>query len=128
LAKSINEPASHFYRAASAEFNEAITWYESKRCGLGLEFIAEIDRCVSLASEHPLQFAIDHENIRRVIAKHFPYCVYFVRNNIALLSWRYFMDAEIPQFGWREPNPAFARGCAKARRPYLTQGPFSKLE
>ena len=66
-----------FYLAASAEFNEASTWYESKRCGLGLEFIAEIDRCLSLASEHPLQFAVVHEDIRRIIAKHFPYCVYF---------------------------------------------------
>ncbi len=43
-----------FHRAASAEFSEASTWYESKRRGLALEFIAEIDRCVSLASEHPL--------------------------------------------------------------------------
>ncbi len=66
-----------FQRAASAELNEASTWYESKRSGLGLEFITEIDRCVSLASEHPLQFAVVHEDIRRVVAKHFPYCVYF---------------------------------------------------
>lgn len=66
-----------FQRAASAEFNEASTWYESKRLGLGLEFITEIDRCVSLASEHPLQFSVVHKDIRRVVAKHFPYCVYF---------------------------------------------------
>ena len=66
-----------FHRAASAEFNEASTWYESKRRGLGLEFITETDGCVSLASEHPLQFAVVHEDTRRVVAKHFPYCVYF---------------------------------------------------
>lgn len=66
-----------FYRAASAEFIEASTWYEGKRLGLGLEFIAEIDRCVSLASKNPLQFAVVRENIRRVVANRFPYSVYF---------------------------------------------------
>jgi hypothetical protein len=39
-----------FHRSASAEFIEASAWYESKRLGLALEFMAEIDRCVSLAS------------------------------------------------------------------------------
>ena len=39
-----------FHRAASAEFIEASAWYENKRVGLALEFMAEIDRCVSLAT------------------------------------------------------------------------------
>jgi plasmid stabilization system protein ParE len=66
-----------FHRAASAEFSEASTWYEGKRRGLASDFIAEIDRCVSLASEHPLQFPIVREDIRRVVANRFPYSVYF---------------------------------------------------
>ena len=66
-----------FHRAASAEFIEASAWYETKRVGLALEFIAEIDRCVSLASKYPLQFAVVREDIRRVVANHFPYSVYF---------------------------------------------------
>jgi plasmid stabilization system protein ParE len=66
-----------FHRAASAEFIKASAWYETKRVGLALEFIAEIDRCVSQASEHPLQFAVVREDIRRVVANHFPYSVYF---------------------------------------------------
>jgi plasmid stabilization system protein ParE len=68
---------SAFHRAASAEFIEASAWYEGKRLGLGLEFIAEIDRCVSLASKNPLQFAVVREDIRRVVANRFPYSVYF---------------------------------------------------
>ena len=66
-----------FHRAASAEFIEASAWYESKRVGLALEFMAEIDRCVSLASEHPLQFTVVRVDIRRVVANRFPYSVYF---------------------------------------------------
>lgn len=67
----------YFHHAASAEFIEASEWYESKRVGLALEFMAEIDRCVSLASEHPLQYAVVREDVRRVVANRFPYSVYF---------------------------------------------------
>ena len=66
-----------FHRAASAEFIEASAWYESKRVGLALELMAEIDRCVSLASAHPFQFAVVREDIRRVVTNRFPYSVYF---------------------------------------------------
>jgi hypothetical protein len=94
-----------FHRAASAEFIEASVWYESKRLGLALKFMAEIDRCVSLAAEHPLQFAVVREDIRRVVANiAFHTAFIFVRRNIALLSWRYFMAAEILQFCWLESN------------------------
>ena len=105
-----------FHRAANAEFIEASAWYEGKRLGLGLEFIAEIDRCVSLASKNPLQFAVVREDIRRVVANCFPYSVYFRAVHIALLSWRYFMATEIPPFGRREPNLTFERDCREAAR------------
>ena len=39
--------------------------------------MSEIDRCVSMASENPFQFAIVREDIRRVVANRFPYSVYF---------------------------------------------------
>ena len=72
-----------FHRAASAEFIEASAWYETKRAGLALEFMAEIDRCVSLASKNPHQFAVVREDIRRVVAYRFPYSVYFALSKIA---------------------------------------------
>jgi plasmid stabilization system protein ParE len=66
-----------FHNAASTEFLEASGWYESKRSGLAAEFTAEIDRCVCLTSEKPLQFIVVHKDIRRVIANRFPYGVYY---------------------------------------------------
>ena len=66
-----------FHRAVSVEFIEASAWYETKRIGLALEFMDEIERCLSLASKHPLQFAVVREDIRRVVANRFPYSVYF---------------------------------------------------
>ncbi len=66
-----------FHRAASAEFIEASAWYETKRVGLALEFMAEMDRCVSRVSENPLQFAVVRKDVRRIVANRFPYSVYF---------------------------------------------------
>ena len=76
-----------FHRAASAEFIAASAWYEG-RLGLAHEFMAEIDRCVSLASEHPLQFTVVREDVRRVVANRFPYSVYFraEKHRIVVLS------------------------------------------
>lgn len=66
-----------FHRAASAEFVEASAWYETKRVGLALEFMAEIDSCVSLASKQPLQFAVVRKDIRRIVVHRFTFSVYF---------------------------------------------------
>ena len=66
-----------FRRAARDEFIKATAWYEVRCPNLGVEFIAEIDRCVALAAEQPLLFAIVHNGIRRVLAERFPYSVYY---------------------------------------------------
>jgi plasmid stabilization system protein ParE len=69
--------AVSFLRAASVELVEASAWYEGKQQGLAFEFMAEIERCVAQAAANPLQFAVARADIRRVVARRFPYCVYF---------------------------------------------------
>lgn len=66
-----------FRRAARAEFIEAAAWYEARQPHLGAEFIEEIDRCIALAAEQPQRFALVHNGMRRVVAKRFPYSVYY---------------------------------------------------
>jgi plasmid stabilization system protein ParE len=69
--------AVSFLRAASVELVEASAWYEGKQQRLAFEFMTEIERCISQAAENPFQFAIARADIRRVVARRFPYCVYF---------------------------------------------------
>ena len=66
-----------FRRAARLEYDEAATWYEARREGLGREFVAEIDRAVARAREVPHQFPIVLRDIRRVVVSRFPYSVLF---------------------------------------------------
>jgi plasmid stabilization system protein ParE len=66
-----------FRHSARAEFIEAATWYESERRNLGVEFIAEIERCVAAAAERPMTYTAVYKDVRRVVAKRFPFSVYF---------------------------------------------------
>ncbi len=93
-----------FHRAASAEFIEASVWYESKRFGLAIEFMAEIDRCVSLAAEHPQQFTIVREDIRRVVANHFPYSIYFRPEKHRIVVLAVFHSSRDPAI-WQAREP-----------------------
>jgi len=66
-----------FRRSARAEFIEAAAWYESEWQDLGVEFIAEIERCVAAAAERPMTYSAVYKDVRRVVAKRFPFIVYF---------------------------------------------------
>ena len=66
-----------FNRAARAEFLEAAAWYAVQQPELGVEFVAEIERCVALAAEDPKRHAEVRNGVRRVVAERFPYSVYF---------------------------------------------------
>jgi plasmid stabilization system protein ParE len=66
-----------FRVAAREEFSEAAAWYEAQRPNLGVEFIAEIDRCIALAAEQPRSHVVIRNGVRRAIASRFPYSVYF---------------------------------------------------
>ena len=56
-----------FRHSARAEFIEAAAWYESERQTLGVEFIAESERCVAAAAERPMTFTAVYRDVRRVV-------------------------------------------------------------
>jgi plasmid stabilization system protein ParE len=66
-----------FRAEAHAEFVEAAAWYEARRLGLGAEFIAEIERCIAGAAQKPEQYPVVHGSLRRIVARRFPYSIYF---------------------------------------------------
>jgi plasmid stabilization system protein ParE len=66
-----------FRRAAKSEFEEAAVWYDEQRRGLGEEFIFEIDQSLASAAAAPLRYPVVYGDIRRTVARRFPYAVYF---------------------------------------------------
>ena len=70
-----------FRRQARSEYDEAGDWYEKERAGLGVEFLAEIDRLLQRIADNPEQF---------------PYCVYFRERNHSIVVMAVFHSARNP--------------------------------
>jgi plasmid stabilization system protein ParE len=66
-----------FRDPARREFNAAALRYEAQRPGLGLEFVAEVERAVRLAATSPGQFAKVHGAVRRIPLRRFPFSIFF---------------------------------------------------
>lgn len=73
---------AYFRKAARLEYEEAASWYDSQKSGLGAEFVAEIERALLQACEAPLRFPTMIDDVRTVRVPRFPYSVFFrVRHN-----------------------------------------------
>ena len=68
----------HIRKEAEADLAEAYEYYESCRENLGSDFILCIEESLSRISKNPNQYKIIHKEIRRALAKRFPYGVFYV--------------------------------------------------
>ena len=77
-----------FRRLAKREFDDAISWYEDRREGLGRDFSVAVERLLEKIALSPNQFAYVRGNIRRAVLKRFPYSIHFVveDNRILVLA------------------------------------------
>ena len=62
---------------ADTELEEAAAWYEARRPGLGLEFLAAVDRVVVEVGDHPFRYAEWTPPWRRVVLRRFPYIAFY---------------------------------------------------
>ena len=74
-----------FTQAARAELIDAQDWYEREAAGLGRRFREAIDALVERMSSNPRQFPVVYKNVRRALLRRFPYALFFVIDNNALL-------------------------------------------
>lgn len=76
------------HRAARQEIDDAALWYEARRVDLGVEFIAEIDRCIDLLAHCERLAPVVFEDVRRMPLRRFPYNIYYRQEatHIAVLA------------------------------------------
>ena len=74
-----------FTQAARAELIEAQDWYEGEATGLGRRFRQAIDALIERMSDNPRQFPIVFKNVRRALLRRFPYSLFFVVEDDALI-------------------------------------------
>jgi len=67
----------YFHPEADAEVIEAARYYETRSSGLGLSFLAEVERCVSQITENPETCQLVGEGVRRKLFQRFPYSLLY---------------------------------------------------
>lgn len=63
--------------SVNAELNEAASWYNNARQGLGLLFLKEVGRLVNYITENPLAYSIRYGSIRVAFTNKFPYGIHY---------------------------------------------------
>ena len=65
---------------AEADLTDAAVWYDSRQPGLGLELISEVHSAIARALKNPESFTLVRRSptIRRVLARRFPYRLFFI--------------------------------------------------
>lgn len=85
-----------FRRQARLEYDNAGDWYEKELLGLGMEFQAEIQLLIQRIASTPEQFPILHRDVRKAVARRFPYCIYFRERNQRIVILAVFHSARNP--------------------------------
>ena len=67
-----------FRRIAKREFDDAISWYQDRREGLGREFSVAVEQQLGRIALSPNQFACVRGDVRRAVLQRFPYSIYFI--------------------------------------------------
>jgi putative addiction module component (TIGR02574 family) len=63
---------------ARTDLAEAFHWYETRRAGLGSEFLQSVRLTLSLIERNPAIYPIAVDDIRKAPLKRFPYITYYV--------------------------------------------------
>lgn len=67
-----------FRRIARVELNDAVSWYESRRRGLGFELKEEVESLLARTASNPESFPCVRGQIRRALLRRFPYAIHFL--------------------------------------------------
>lgn len=74
-----------FLAAASEEFSNAVSYYDSQKEDLGDEFADEVWRTISRIVSHPLAWQQLSARTRRCLTRKFPYGVIYLARSDSIL-------------------------------------------
>ena len=88
---------------AEADITKAAIWYESRESGLGKELLSDIQQSIARALHRPEAFLRIRKNpqVRRVLAKQFPYRIFFILEVDSLIVFAILHAARHEKI-WRE--------------------------
>ncbi len=66
------------HHSAEIELWQAVEYYESKRCGLGLEFEKEVSKALVQIQSAPERWPKKNHDTRLYLLKKFPYSIFYL--------------------------------------------------
>ncbi len=66
-----------FRAVPKAEFDDAASWYEAQRAGLGEDLVAEVRGVLDAIAGRPTRYPVAAGDTREAALVRFPYCVYY---------------------------------------------------
>jgi len=91
-------------REAEDDIADAYAWYESRRPGLGEEFLSCVEACIEAILRTPEMYAPAHENYRRGLVRRFPYAVFYEYTGDTVTVYCIFHTSRDPG-KWRQRLP-----------------------
>ena len=89
---------------AGLDIAEAYLWYESRRAGLGEEFLSSVDACLESIRRQPEMYPLVHEGYRRSLIRRFPYAVFHELSEAKATIYAAFHTSRNPD-KWRQRLP-----------------------
>jgi plasmid stabilization system protein ParE len=79
------------------DLTEAYAWYESRRVGLGEEFLSAVDASMERIRREPATYARVHEEYRRALIRRFPYAIFFESAETTVTVYALFHTSRDPE-------------------------------
>jgi plasmid stabilization system protein ParE len=89
---------------AQRDIEQAYSWYESQRIGLGEDFLHRVDACIQAICRTPEMHSLVHENYRRGLVRRFPYAVFYEFVNETVIVYCVFHTSQNPE-KWQRRLP-----------------------
>lgn len=73
---------------AELDLQDAATWYESQRSGLGQDFLDIVLKALVSIEQNPLAFPVVYRGIHRAVLPRFPFAVFYMirESEISVIS------------------------------------------
>lgn len=86
---------------AQEDSYQAYAWYESRRIGLGREFITAVDACLQSISRNPQLYQTIYKNFHRAVVRRFPFSIIYEETDSTVIIYAIFDSRQDPE-SWQE--------------------------
>lgn len=86
-----------FAPEAQQDIDEAYSWYEDRRHGLGEEFLSCVEATIQKICRTPELYAKIYNEYRRTLVRRFPYAIFYEYTNGNIYIYSIFHTSQNPE-------------------------------